>query len=97
MSKRMIASAFKGLLVVSIPENLLKGAKAGSAHGHAVLHLPERGWYEFWVTHNGPDVTQHMTGPDPDPPDGFTEDSRYWEPYRVARIFGMSSKQIRID
>jgi len=93
----MMASAFKGLLVVKVPAAQLKDAKIGTAHGKAVLYLPSRGWYTFWVVHNGPEVTQHYTGPQKEQPEGFKEGyGGVWEPYNTAKIFGMSAEAITI-
>lgn len=95
--KRMIASAFRGTLVVSVPEELTEGARFGSAQGKAVLYLPKRGWYIFWVTQSGPEIYQHYRGPFPEPPEGFKEGLKPWEPYRVAQLFGVSGKCIKIE
>ena len=95
--ERVIGVAYKGLLVVSFPKRLMQGAKIGTAGDKAVLYLPERGYYLLWITQDGPDVYQHYAGPYPDPPPGYKEGPGHiWEPYSVARIFGMSSKEIRL-
>ncbi len=94
-----MASAFKGLMVVRVRKDLLEGGmQAGTdSQGRAVLFLPTKGWYHFWVTHDGPEVHQHYDGPHDQQPQDFIASRGPWEPYQVAVLFGASHDSIIID
>lgn len=94
-----VASAFKGLMVVKVRSDLLThDVLAGTdSQGRAVLYLPQRGWYRFWVTHAGAQVTQHYDGPLDRQPEDFVARRGPWESYNVATMFGMSHDSITIN
>ncbi len=94
---KLIASTFKGLLPVRVPDTWAKDGKMkiGVADGKAIL-IHDADVWALWVTQNGVDVHQHKEKLESIPPSFKEGSGMIWEPYSNIHLFGISSNIVSI-
>jgi len=96
MAERFLGSCERGLVVVSIPKEWLSEIQVGHSKktGRSALRYRDRAW-EFWAEFDdfGKVYQRYQAISIED----FVEGGGTWEPYDVARMFGMSANRIVLE